>query len=360
MGNCGGGELTADQKRQLLRSRNLDSLVHKKNDEYSTSVKILLLGTGDSGKSTFVRQIKSLHGTKGLDVEVKKFVDIVKRNCLENMQNFLAHLQESSYIDIPSKIQSSVDPIMSTSVLTKDVASTIYKLSKNTDFIQLFREFQSSAQIPTTSIYFWEHARRIVKPDYEPTKDDIIRAKLRTTGIIETSFIVNDTRFNMVDVGGQRSERRKWLHCFDNVDATIFLCAIDEYNGIYLEEDRETDRFFESLSLFEKLSASTFLSQIPFILFLNKTDLFFEKLESYPLSDFPDKFSDFPRFAAKREGTDQEIAMAYFKNKFKKKYAGEGRFFVYFTCALDENQCSNVFNAIREEVIAEAVNNVAL
>ncbi len=34
----------------------------------------------------------------------------------------------------------------------------------------------------------------------------------------------------MVDVGGQRSERRKWIHCFENVTSVMFLVALSEYD----------------------------------------------------------------------------------------------------------------------------------
>ena len=43
----------------------------------------------------------------------------------------------------------------------------------------------------------------------------------------------------MVDVGGQRSERRKWIHCFENVTSIIFLVALSEYDQILFESDNE-------------------------------------------------------------------------------------------------------------------------
>ena len=45
--------------------------------------------------------------------------------------------------------------------------------------------------------------------------------------------------FRMVDVGGQRSERRKWIHCFENVTSIIFLVALSEYDQILFEADSE-------------------------------------------------------------------------------------------------------------------------
>jgi len=127
--------------------------------------------------------------------------------------------------------------------------------------------------VPSGTSYFWKHAVRICSPDYVPTNEDIIRCKLRTTGIQDISFITNDRKFTIVDVGGQRSERRKWLHAFNGVGAIIFLTAIDEYDGKTLAEDSNTDRLVESLNLFEKLTESEWLQQTTFILFLNKIDL---------------------------------------------------------------------------------------
>jgi hypothetical protein len=45
--------------------------------------------------------------------------------------------------------------------------------------------------------------------------------------------------FRMVDVGGQRSERRKWIHCFENVTSIMFLAALSEYDQVLVESDNE-------------------------------------------------------------------------------------------------------------------------
>ena len=44
--------------------------------------------------------------------------------------------------------------------------------------------------------------------------------------------------FRMFDVGGQRSERKKWIHCFEGVTAIIFIVAMSEYD-LSLAEDQE-------------------------------------------------------------------------------------------------------------------------
>jgi len=43
----------------------------------------------------------------------------------------------------------------------------------------------------------------------------------------------------LFDVGGQRSERKKWIHCFEDVTAIIFCVAMSEYDQV-LHEDETT------------------------------------------------------------------------------------------------------------------------
>ena len=58
---------------------------------------------------------------------------------------------------------------------------------------------------------------------------------------METSFTRGDLLISLIDVGGQRSERKKWLHCFDSVDAVLFVVAMSEYDEV-LAEDSDVNR----------------------------------------------------------------------------------------------------------------------
>lgn len=69
-----------------------------------------------------------------------------------------------------------------------------------------------------------------------PTDQDILRARLRTTGISETIFDLGSLTYRMFDVGGQRSERKKWIHVFDNVQVVLFLVAISGYDQVLVED----------------------------------------------------------------------------------------------------------------------------
>lgn len=77
---------------------------------------------------------------------------------------------------------------------------------------------------------------RLWTPDYLPTDQDILHARLRTTGISETYFDVGNLIYRMFDVGGQRSERKKWIHVFDNAQAILFLVAISAYDSVLIED----------------------------------------------------------------------------------------------------------------------------
>ena len=75
-----------------------------------------------------------------------------------------------------------------------------------------------------------------------------------------------------IDVGGQRNERRKWIHVFDDILLLMFVAAVSEFDQV-LEEDNMTNSLEESLQLFETITASDFFKSTPIVLFLNKIDV---------------------------------------------------------------------------------------
>jgi hypothetical protein len=83
---------------------------------------------------------------------------------------------------------------------------------------------------------FFEDIERLFERNYLPTDQDILRTRLRTTGISETLFELGNFTYRMFDVGGQRSERKKWIHVFDNVQVVLFLAAISGYDQALVED----------------------------------------------------------------------------------------------------------------------------
>jgi GTPase SAR1 family protein len=86
----------------------------------------------------------------------------------------------------------------------------------------------------------------------------------------------------MIDVGGQRAERRKWIHYFEDVKIVLFCVALSEYDQELLE-DEGRNRMKESVAVFSEMANNTWFQNTPFVLFLNKTDLFKEKIERVDL-----------------------------------------------------------------------------
>lgn len=87
--------------------------------------------------------------------------------------------------------------------------------------------------------YFFRSLSRFFLPDYQPTPQDIIHIRARTIGISETTFKLREHEMVMVDVGGQKSERRKWIHCFQDVTSILFLASLSGYDQC-LVEDKES------------------------------------------------------------------------------------------------------------------------
>lgn len=89
---------------------------------------------------------------------------------------------------------------------------------------------------------FLDDLARLGRKDYMPTEQDILRTRVKTTGIVEVHFSFKNLNFKLFDVGGQRSERKKWIHCFEDVTAIIFCVAMSEYDQVLHEDETTVSR----------------------------------------------------------------------------------------------------------------------
>ena len=149
----------------------------------------------------------------------------------------------------------------------------------------------------------------------------------------------------MFDVGGQRSERKKWIHCFENVTAIIFCVSLSAYD-LVLAEDEEMNRMHESLRLFDSICNNRWFLDTSIILFLNKTDIFKEKIRYSPLKIcFPDY----------QGGNTFEEACPYIQDQFeclnRKKETKE--IYTHFTTATDTGNIQFVFDAVTDVIIKQ-------
>uniref|UniRef100_A0A6B2L7U7 Uncharacterized protein n=1 Tax=Arcella intermedia TaxID=1963864 RepID=A0A6B2L7U7_9EUKA len=359
-----GKKKTPEEEAQSKKNKEIEAALKEDKKQSNHKLKLLLLGTGDAGKSTFAKQMKVIHQDGFNRQELEKFVEILRENCVTGIQKLIESCKKWD-IEIPKKNKAHTDIIERVQgedvKLNDEVADAIEALWQ-TDAIQQAMKRSNEIQLPggeSGTIYYVQHCRRFAKKDYLPTQDDVIRAKLRTTGIIETVFTVGTTEFTMVDVGGQRSERRKWLNCFAGIAAVIYLVALNEYDMV-LEEDNKTNRMEESLKLFQKLTGAEWFQNTSFILFLNKSDLFKEKIGRKPLSEF---FEDYDSFVGGlEEGAkldDFEKGCEYIKWQYVEAFNGD-RLYPFVTCAIDTENCDRVFESVRDTVITHALTQSGL
>ena len=180
---------------------------------------------------------------------------------------------------------------------------------------------------------------------------------MKTTGITETTFIIGELTYRMFDVGGQRSERKKWIHCFENVTTILFLVAISEYDQL-LFEDETVNRMQEALTLFDSICNSRWFVKTSIILFLNKIDRFKEKLPVSPMKNyFPDyegklnqigdNGREHHRSNIEKGGPDYAAACDYILNRFVSLNQHETKqIYTHFTCATDTTQIRFVMAAV--------------
>ena len=184
---------------------------------------------------------------------------------------------------------------------------------------------------------YFDNIARIAAPDYMPNDQDVLRSRVKTTGITETTFIIGELTYRMFDVGGQRSERKKWIHCFENVTTILFLVAISEYDQL-LFEDETVNRMQEALTLFDSICNSRWFIKTSIILFLNKIDRFKEKLPVSPMKNY------FPDYEG---GDDYGAACDYILNRFVSLNQHESKqIYTHFTCATDTTQIRFVMAAV--------------
>ncbi|EEP78810.1 guanine nucleotide-binding protein alpha subunit [Uncinocarpus reesii 1704] len=279
---CG---MSTEDKEGKARNEEIDNQLKRDKLMQRNEIKMLLLGAGESGKSTILKQMKLIHeGSYSRDERES------------SKKSFSATLSNQCVI------------------------------------------------LPYHSGSYFDSIGRIMQPDYLPSDQDVLRSRVKTTGITETTFIIGDLTYRMFDVGGQRSERKKWIHCFENVTTILFLVAISEYDQL-LFEDETVNRMQEALTLFDSICNSRWFTKTSIILFLNKIDRFKEKLPVSPMKNY------FPDYEG---GPDYAAACDYILNRFVSlNQAEQKQIYTHFTCATDTTQIRFVMAAVNDIIIQE-------
>lgn len=350
--------LTPEEQRkrreEKIQSKWIDQSLEKDKAADRDSIKLLFLGAGESGKSTLLKQMNIIHGP-GFNREDRiQFIALIHSNVLSTMKQLCmrsrelrAEHPECEICDEKSlkaaELLSNAPAILD-SRMPSDVAEAV-KILWSDPGIQRTYALRSKFQLQLndTASYFFNNMNKISHPDYMPDDSDILRSRIRTTGIVEHKFLIDDNDFRMYDVGGQRNARKKWIHCFENVTSVIFVAAVSEYDQV-LYEDNRVNRLTEALNLFKDISDSEWFRQTSMILFLNKKDVFKEKIARVPLHSY------FPEY----NGPPNSFVdgLKFIKSEFKKRNSDSSKkIFTHFTCATDTNNIRRVFDAVKKIIL---------
>ncbi|XP_053740455.1 guanine nucleotide-binding protein G(olf) subunit alpha isoform X1 [Synchiropus splendidus] len=344
-------------------SKNIDRALKELKREYKQTHRLLLLGAGESGKSTIVKQMKILH-VNGFNAEEKKqkIQDIRK-----NVKDAIVTIVSAMSTLIPPvplanpEDQFRIEYIKSIAPLSDfDYSQEFFDHAKklwDDEGVKACFERSNEYQLIDCAQYFLDRIDSVRQSDYTPTDQDLLRCRVLTSGIFETRFLVDKVNFHMFDVGGQRDERRKWIQCFNDVTAIIFVVASSSYNMV-IREDNNTNRLREALDLFRSIWNNRWLRTISVILFLNKQDMLAEKVLAGK-SKIEDYFPEYARYTIPNEATpepgeDPRVTRAKFfiRDEFLRisTASGDGRHYCYphFTCAVDTENIRRVFNDCRD------------
>jgi hypothetical protein len=91
--------MTPEERQQLAASKEIEKMMQMGNDEEIAKIKLLLLGAGESGKSTIFKQMRVLYGAQLSDAEVAQFVPVVYSNIILSMKILLNETTSMGYED---------------------------------------------------------------------------------------------------------------------------------------------------------------------------------------------------------------------------------------------------------------------
>ncbi|PPQ73266.1 hypothetical protein CVT26_015224 [Gymnopilus dilepis] len=321
MGACvsapGGPEITEHDK-QL--HREAEKQLKEAKAKLAAQVKVLLLGSGDSGKSTILKQMRLIHKVPFSPAEIEHYRQLVFDNITRGLR-YLLDAMEDMELKVSEENEKHLELIDGVRDIKdgEPFPTTYYEPLRSLwadENVQKAWSRGNEAALPENLSYFYSDLERLFDAAYQPTEQDIIRCRARTIGITETTFQLREHEMLMVDVGGQKSERRKWIHCFQDVTSILFLVSLSGYDQC-LVEDKDANQMQDAMTIWDSICHSQWFKQTSIILFLNKNDLFEKKI---PTSDIKNFFPDFDG-----EPGDIRAGRDYFKRRFARLAQKAGR-----------------------------------
>mmetsp|Transcript_8861 Transcript_8861/g.22286 ORF Transcript_8861/g.22286 Transcript_8861/m.22286 type:complete len:349 (-) Transcript_8861:92-1138(-) len=339
-GACGSTEMPRTEA-----DAEISKQIREDMKKVRSEVKLLLLGAGDSGKSTIAKQIKIIFMKGFTDTERRKYCTVIHKNVIRST-HLLVTMAQKHNIPVCAKTCakfSFVEYCDSIEKFTPEVAEQIKNIWADPGIQTIFKRGNEFSLYDNTQ-FFMERIDEISDPEYTPPDEHLLLARFMTVGVRESTFKAGKSFFRLVDVGGQRGERRKWAHCFQDVNCVLYCMSLSEYDQT-LMEDESVNCMSESLTIFTEVVNCSWLKKSTIVLFLNKKDLLVVKLPNSPLGNY------FPEFTG---GADYNKATGFIMNMFLDANKDKSReIHVHITCALKTDNIQKVFMTVAE-VIAKA------
>ncbi|KAI5628824.1 guanine nucleotide-binding protein subunit alpha-13, partial [Silurus asotus] len=389
--------LNTTEAEQLRISKEIDRCISRDKTYVKRLVKILLLGAGESGKSTFLKQMRIIHGQDFDQLAREEFRPTIYSNVIKGIR-VLVDAREKLHIpwgDASNQTHGEAMMNFDTRSTQGIVESKVFlqylpavrSLWADSGIQHAYdrrREFQLGESVK----YFLDNLEKLGMPvrsmfpialkgtghthltggkktaltislslsspqDYLPSQQDILLARRPTKGIHEYDFEIKNVPFKMVDVGGQRSERRRWFECFDSVTSILFLVSSSEFDQV-LMEDRQTNRLTESLNIFGTIVNNRVFSNVSIILFLNKTDLLEEKVKAVAIKDF------FPEYEGDPHSLEdvQKFLVTCFRNQRREQQ--NKPLYHHFTTAINTENIRLVFRDVKDTILHDNLKQLML
>jgi len=349
-------ETRQNKATQKKANKEIDKVLGAYEQEQKRiNCRLMLLGAGESGKTTLLRQMRQNYGQPYTEMELRDAAPHIIRNLVEAMRTLavyselLAEQGENTSVKKENEeIRNRVATLQENEKFTQELYQDFKKLW-NDESIRRTYDLNHRFQLIDTADYLFENMHRYCQPNYLPTFDDLTHSRNRTAGLNDIKFTMKDKsgriteQYEIYDVGGQRNERRKWITLFDHITGVIYVGALSCYNQT-LWEDQRINRMQESLALFKSILHMEGLERAHTILFLNKCDIFAEKIKKNPLSDYLPDF----------HGTEGDYAegIKYIQQLFLSQNQDESRvIYTQVSCATDPQNVDKVFNAVRDMLV---------
>ncbi|EPS99657.1 hypothetical protein FOMPIDRAFT_1024123 [Fomitopsis schrenkii] len=359
MGACMSSGPIDVSEEDKKRHREAEKSLREAKSRLAKQVKVLLLGSGDSGKSTILKQMRLIHRVPFSPQEVESYRQLVFNNLTHGMKYVIDAMDEMELSVLPDHedfIQMVIDAadLKDGEPFPMDYYDPLKKLWEDPN-VQKAWERGNEAALPDNLVYYFSGLDRLFEPTYVPNEQDIVQARARTIGITETMFQLKDHEMLMVDVGGQKSERRKWIHCFQDVTSILFLVSLSGYDQC-LVEDRDANQMQDAMTIWDSICHSQWFKNTSIILFLNKNDLFEKKVLHSDIRNF---FPDYDGPTA-----DPAAGRDYFKKRFarlaQKANQKEREVYIHTTTATDTEMLRVVMAAVEGIILRQSLQTAAL